>query len=128
MHGCVDGFSRMIVYLHCANNNTSITVLGCFTEATGERGIPNHVRADCGGENVLVADYMILNRGTDRGTFIGGRSIHNQRLWCDVYQGCLMYFYNLFSFMERLNVLDPIICFVCIMCTFPALTIVWLFL
>ena len=70
VHGCVNGFSRMIVYLRCANNN-------CFTEATGEYGIPSRVRVDRGGENVLVVDYMILNRG---GSFICGQSVHNQRV------------------------------------------------
>ena len=111
VHGGIDGFSRMITYLQCSGNNKSQTVLMCFTKATDEYGIPNRVRADRGGENVLVADFMIHCRGSGRGSFICGRSVHNQRigrLWRDVYQGCLVYFYDLFSFLEDHGYLNPL--------------------
>ena len=57
--GAIDGFSRMIIYLKCANNNRSSTVLNIFSEAVYIFGIPRHVRNDRGGENTLVANYMI---------------------------------------------------------------------
>ena len=96
VHGCIDGYSRLITYLHCSSNNSASTVLGLFTGAVSQYGIPSRVRADRGGENVLVADFMIQHQGTGRGSFISGRSVHNQRierLWFDVFQGCLKMFY-----------------------------------
>lgn len=40
IHGGIDRFSRMIVYLRCSTNNMSITVHGYFLSAVGRFGLP----------------------------------------------------------------------------------------
>lgn len=87
LHGCIDGYSRTIIYLKCSTNNLAHTVLQCFVKGTQEFGLPSCVRGDRGVNNVDVSRYMISSTGINRRSFIAGRSFHNQRierLWTEV--------------------------------------------
>lgn len=107
--GCIDGYSRLITHLCVADNNRANTTLGFFLRGTTTFGTPRRLRCDHGGENRLVARFMIMRRGRRRGSVIAGRSVHNQRierLWVDVFARCLHVYYNLFHVMEDHNILN----------------------
>ena len=76
--GGIDGFSRMVIFLICSDNNTSKTVLDCFLSGVANIFIPLRVRSDQGLENVSVADFMLVEKGD--GSMITGPSTHNQRI------------------------------------------------
>lgn len=108
-HGGKDGFSRLIVYIKCSDNNLAETVQNLLLEAVEMYSLPSRVRGDKGTENVEVARYMEQNRGINRGSFIAGRSIHNSRiegLWRDVFYSVIQTFHSLFYYIESINELD----------------------
>ena len=59
VHGGIDGYSRLIMYLRVANNNRSDTALAAFQHGIRQYGLPLRVRTDRGGENVLIGEYML---------------------------------------------------------------------
>ena len=129
IHGGIDGFSRLIVYLGCSANNRSDTVFGLFIEACSNLGIPSRVRADRGGENVLVATFMVLYRGMNRGSLIAGSSVHNQRierLWRDLYVSCINLFYHLWKILEYWILKMKSIYTHCTMCIYQGLINRWI--
>ena len=109
-HAGIDGYTRMIVYLHCSTNNKATTVYELFLSSVRQFGVPSRVRSDQGGENVLVAQFMLEYRGSERRSMITGSSTHHQRierLWRDVQRCVGELYYRLFYHMENLDLLDP---------------------
>ncbi len=110
IHGGIDGYSRMIVFLRCTTNNKAESVFSYFWSATREFGTPSRVRSDKGGENMKVCYFMVSQRGPARGSHIAGPSTHNQqieRLWRDVYRCVASTYHELFYYMEAQELLEP---------------------
>lgn len=110
IHGGIDGYSRLVVYLHASTNNKAETVLNLFQSAVTKYNLPSQVHSDLGLENIAVGRYMLENRGINRGSTITGTSVHNQRidrLWQDVNRVVVSRFLNIFLYLERSNVFDP---------------------
>ena len=110
MHGGIDEYSRLVVFLRCSSNNRAATAANLFLSATLEFYWPSPVRTDEGEENSEVARLMAEKRGEDRGSILQGSLVHSQRierLWRRIGEMVTEYFLLLFHFLERNNLLNP---------------------
>ncbi|KAK1223723.1 hypothetical protein PQX77_013397 [Marasmius sp. AFHP31] len=73
IHGCVDGFSRLMIYMHCCNNKRASVVAMVFKEAVKTFGWPSRARADFGRENNEVEKMMVRRWGEDHRAYLRGR-------------------------------------------------------
>lgn len=73
VHGCIDGYSRKVLYLVCSSNKTSATVKQCFAGAVQNNGWPSRVRADFGRENNGAEEMMLEHWGEAHHPFLRGR-------------------------------------------------------
>ena len=66
VHGGIDGFSRLIVFLQCSSNNRSSTILRVFQNGVGQYGLPERIWSGRGGENVEVRTLAIWQLATKK--------------------------------------------------------------
>ena len=118
VHGCIDGFSRRILWLKASStNNDPFVVCKYYVEnSLLLNGIPCIVRADRGTENVCMELMQTLLRsenGDQRGllqsTFLYGRSTSNQRIeawWSKFCMFGMRTWIDHFKEMEEFGVID----------------------
>ncbi|KAH3808418.1 hypothetical protein DPMN_136771 [Dreissena polymorpha] len=99
----------MCVFLQAATNNKATTMTKAFMTGTQRFGVPSRVRSDNGLENTGVGAFMIAHRGSRQGSFITGRSVHNQRIermWRDLFTSATSVFHSLLTYLEESGQLD----------------------
>ena len=109
-HAGIDGYSRSIVFIKCANNNRATTMFSAFQSAVRDYGLPEKIRTDLGGENVEVWRYMV-EQHSDSSAVLTGSSTHNERierLWRDVFRCVGSVYYDVFRELEDEGSLDPL--------------------
>ena len=102
-HGCIDGYSWLVVYLQASANNRASTVFNLFVNAT----VPTCEVRPWWWEQKCSTVHIVS--GSER--HLTGRSVHNQRierLWRDVHERVISTctFYATFYDLEDRGLLD----------------------
>ena len=102
IHGCIDGFSRKIIWMEVSHtNNDPFVTAGYFFDALKNvGGCPTRVRVDCGTENTNIEAMQLVLRNGNPGCFLYGTSQHNQRIeswWGILRRECIQFWMNVFS-------------------------------
>lgn len=109
INGCIDGFSRCIVWLNVFHTSSDPRVVaGYFMEAVSDKkGCPSFVRGDRGEDNGHVAKMQEIL--TERESFIYDRSTTNQKiemLWDFVRKHCCQYWMDALGALYEEGIFD----------------------
>lgn len=107
INGAIDGFSRLMIWLHAYSTNSNPTIIAGYfiSKVEGRMGTPSRIRADLGTENVTMAEMQrFLQWSADHrlvsNCYISGSSNHNQRIeswWAFLRRHHAQYWMNRFQ-------------------------------
>ena len=114
LHGCIDGFSRKILWLHVSPSNKNPEEVAHLYLNTVKKadGVPRRIRADRGVENCIIAGiqrYFHRFTNNSESSFIFGKSTANQRIeawWSFLRKRSLQRWMNYFKDMIDTAVFD----------------------
>lgn len=103
IHGCIDGFSRQLIWLQVYRTNNDPKIIGSYymdaVEFTG--GAPRVMRTDMGTENGLIEVLQTALVGDN--SFRYGKSTANQRIecfWSFLRKQCMQFWMDTFQSMR----------------------------
>ena len=117
IHGCTDGFSRMVMWLRVSTSNKNPKIVAYYyLQCVKTFGfIPSIIVSDKGSENTVIDVLHIALRTHDTDEYAGensfrkGKSTKNERIekyWKHLRESTLDYYIDLFKMMQESGVLD----------------------
>lgn len=110
IHGCIDGFSRKLIWLNAyVSNKDPMIIANYFVDAViTNEGCPRILRGDAGTENVnvkVIQEYLRRNSSDSvaHRCYMEGASTGNQRIeswWGFMRKHCIQYWMDLFQSMR----------------------------
>ena len=81
IHGCIDGFSRKIIWLNVASSNNDPLIIANFFLSSIKKlkFVPSLLRMDKGRENIYCEDLQTFFTGSNE-SFFYAASVRNQRI------------------------------------------------
>jgi len=101
--GCVDGFSRLIIWMSAHDNNRKRTVARNLREAYRDFGVPAIITMDPGVENISAHCLQLLQcSGNPRSVNLvsGVWNVKMERAWRDVSSQVLQWYLREFAILE----------------------------
>ena len=117
LHGCIDGFSRRLIWLEVSSSNKKPEIIGKFyLDAVRQlQSIPKKLKADDGTEHAIIQPIHILLRdavgdNNSVNSFSIVPSTHNQRIeayWSKLRQDRIGWWQDFFRDMVDLELFNP---------------------
>jgi len=109
--GCIDGYSRRIIFLRCSSTNNDPAVIGCYylDAVTMLMRCPSKLRTDRGSENGTAAALQCIISGNLTTGHAFGTSHTNQRIesfWSFLRRLRIQWWIEMFEDLMQFGVLD----------------------